>query len=94
MKIPTHPNSNIRLASLKKLEERESWHKLVVKIILWKQSTFGGDLVKSASKLTLSEWNKYRRGILKINTTQGRQKILSDLKDTLQKIRQNGGFVE
>lgn len=94
MKISPHSNPNIRLASLKKLKERETWHKLVVKIIIWKEASSADNLERSVSKLTQTEWNKYRQGIIKNNITQGKEKILSDLKSTMRKIKLNGGFKE
>jgi hypothetical protein len=73
---------------MEKLAERESWHKLVVKVLTWQ----GEQEIRSKNKLTLVEWTTYHERMVKTNVTGKSEKVLSDLKATQDKIRQNGGF--
>ncbi len=86
----------LKRISQQKLDERESWHKLVVKVIIWNEGSVLTNTRQNATvnKITLSEWSKYRRQIIKMNINQDREKVLSDLKYTLQKIKLNGGLEE
>lgn len=93
MKIPTKPHiNNTRLAYLEKFNEREAWHKLVVKIISWKEGLLEGGSVKITDKVTSKEWNTYTKHLIKTNTSYTKQKVLSNLKETEDLIKQNGGF--
>lgn len=95
MKIPIRTNhSNSRLANLDKLNERETWHKLVVKVILWKDGIIEGGTYKSRDKITLKEWDTYCKRMIKTNTTYGRQKVLSNLNEIKVIIKKHGGFEE
>lgn len=67
--------------------EREAWHKLVVKIIIWKDG-----VQKVSDKITPKEWSRYCQGILKANISVGKEKIKNSLKETQNIIRNNGGF--
>lgn len=86
----------LKRISQQKLDERESWHKLVVKVIIWNEGSVQTNIRQNTivNKITQSEWSKYRRQIIKMNINQDREKVLSDLKYTLQKIKMNGGFEE
>lgn len=95
MKIPTRPNNpNIRLASQEKLDERESWHKLVIKIISWKDGPVQESIVKAAYRITATEWDTYSRHITASNTSYSKEKVSSSLKETKEIIKKNGGFEE
>ena len=72
-------------------EESEIWHKLVVKIVIWKEGS-AQNLLNTTTKLALSEWKTYYERIIKININQNKEKVLSDLEYTLQKIKLHGGF--
>lgn len=93
MKIPTRHNSNNGLASQEKLEERESWHKLVVKVIIWNEGTDNKN-VTTPTRITRLEWARYCQQIIKTNLSYSKKRVLSDLELTLEKIKQNGGFEE
>jgi hypothetical protein len=84
-------------AAKQKLEDRESWHKLSVKIIVWNGINVDINAPQKGSgsypdKITRSEWNKYRAQIIKTNLTSSKQKVLEDLKFLMEKIKANGGF--
>lgn len=93
MNIPHKNKASQYSAGLaKKNDEREVWHKLVVKIISWKDGSFDGRAVRSATKITPKEWGIYSKRMIQINTTYGRQKVVSNLKETREMIRKHGGF--
>ncbi len=83
-------NPKNRLANQEKFEERESWHKLVVKVIIWKDKTRGD--VNGVGKISSKEWKTYCKQTLKNNANLGKQKILTGLKQTRQLIKENNGF--
>lgn len=93
MKIPTRSNHpNTRLAYQEKFNEREAWHKLVVKIICWKDGLLEGGTVKFTDKITLKEWNTYFKRMIKTNTTYHKERVLNNLKETREMIKKHGGF--
>lgn len=101
MKIPTRPNTDTKQTSQEKLDERESWHKLVVKVILWADDannslveTLDDEGSSPSNKLTHSEWNTYCKRMIKININQEKAKVLSDLNFTLEQIKSHSGFDE
>lgn len=89
--IPTR-HSNIKQASQEKFDEQQAWHKLVVKVIIWKEGSSETGLTETIEKITTSEWNKYSEKIIKISTTTSQDKVLADLKQTLKRIEENGGL--
>lgn len=91
MKTQIKSNPNIRLAYQEKFEERESWHKLVVKVIIWKDKT-RVDRNSRVDKITSKEWKMYCKKTIKNNTVLGKQKVLAGLKQTRQLIKENNGF--
>lgn len=84
-----HNNSKV---NQEKQEERETWLKLVVKIISWQDGLIAGGSVKVADKITPKEWETYFQRMIKTNTTYDKQKVLSKLQETQESIRRNGGF--
>lgn len=78
-----HHNNN--LAYQEKFQEREAWHKLVVKVICWKD----GHL---ANKITPKEWETYCERTVKTNVSHGKDKVLHSLKETKDIITNHGGF--
>ncbi|KKQ65664.1 MAG: hypothetical protein US86_C0009G0032 [Candidatus Daviesbacteria bacterium GW2011_GWA2_38_24] len=65
------PTARLREQSnQEKLEERELWYKLVVKIIRWKDQALCLGITRATDKITTEEWNTYHQGIVKINTTK------------------------
>lgn len=88
--IPKHRNIQIHSEAF---IEREIWHKLVVKIILWK-AEIRSDVLAYKDKITLSEWKFYSKKMKKINELGGKNKILATLKETKEKIEKNYGFAE
>lgn len=87
-KTPTRQSSQAE-----NLEKREFWHRIVFKVILWKEENPLKREGSVVDKLTPGEWKIYRRRILKANMAQGAEKIQTRLKKTLQQIRENDGFV-
>lgn len=83
-----------RAAYTKKQLERETWQKLVVKVIRWKNGLFEGGVVQITDKISHREWNTYYRGILRINTTSAKQTVVETLKQTREFITKHGGFQE
>jgi hypothetical protein len=80
-------------AQMENLEKREFWHKIVFKVILWKEENPLKRESSAIDKLTPSEWKIYRSRILKANMAGGVEKIQTRLKKTWQQIRENDGFV-
>lgn len=81
---PAHPSK----ASTEKQEEREFWHKIVVKVLKWKEST------ACPEKITLKEWNFYHKSTLKINESFPRAETLKKLNAVKDMILKNGGFAD
>jgi hypothetical protein len=89
MNIPSKPNqSKSDLPVIP--DEREIWHKLVIKVIRWKdEPVVGGNFT---AKITSKEWDTYAKSIVQINTTNEKQKFLADLQETKDLIQKHGGF--
>ncbi len=84
--MPLNSNHrNINLAHQQKSEEREAWHKLVVKIIRLKEGLI-------EDKLTPKEWKAYCEFMVKTNISYSKEKILHGLKETRELIKANFGF--
>lgn len=96
MKIPTKLNhinhTNRRPAYQEKFEAREAWHKLVVKVINWKDELLDGRIERLTDKISPKEWNIYCQHMIRTNVTYGRQKVLESLKETRKIIQEHGGF--
>ncbi len=75
-------------ASTAKQEEREFWHKIVVKVLKWKESS------KCEEKITSKEWSFYHKSSIKINVTIEKGVMLKRLKEIKEQIEKNGGFEE
>lgn len=74
-------------------EEKELWHRIVVKIIRWK-TVFkkGDDVVDYPEKITMKEWKTYCRRKIRINTSFDKVSMLNTLKEIQRAITTNGGF--
>lgn len=72
-----------------KIDERLAWHKLVVKIISWKDATL---YLKQIDKITRKEWSEYCKQKLIIGVNLGREKTMQSLDEIKQLIKKNGGF--
>ncbi len=95
MKIPIKSNnSHTRLVDQKKLDEREAWHKLVVKVIRWRDGLSEGGVLTTADKISAKEWGIYSRHTLKTNITYSRLRVLTNLREIREVIKQHGGFEE
>lgn len=92
MKVPVRSNYHTREAYQEKFEEREAWHKLVVKVIIWKDGLSETETRKLINKISLKEWRVYCQHMVKTNVTYGREKVLANLKETWQIIKKHGGF--
>jgi hypothetical protein len=93
--VPTKQNhSNTSAASLDKLQERETWYKLVVKIINWKDGFLGENVKRAHDKVTAKEWSLYSKGMTSSNTTYSKEKVSALLNETKAKIKEHGGFEE
>lgn len=86
-----HVYSRAGKASQQKFEERESWHKLAVKVMLWSAEAVN-TRGSCPGKVTRSEWRRYRQQIIKTKVTYSKKRVLVDLKHTFQKVKVNGGF--
>lgn len=75
-------------------DEREIWHKLVVKVIRWRDGLVASGSLSATDKITHKEWLTYSRKLVQTNLTNGKQKVLDTLKETKQKIIDNGGFAD
>lgn len=73
------------LKTQEKHKAREAWHKLVVKILGWKDGV-------RLEKITLKEWKTYYQGLVKISTLNGRKKTVEKLEAIKEIIKKNGGF--
>lgn len=92
MKIPVRTyHSNNRVLNQEKLEARESWHKLVVKIISWKDG-ISNKTFKLNDKISPKEWEIYCERKMEINLIQGKDKVLKMLEDTKKIIKIHRGF--
>ena len=86
MKVSTRSNNhNNNLAYQEKFQEREAWHKLVVKMICWQD----GHLV---DKITSKEWKTYCEHTVKTNVSHRKDRVLDSLKETKEIITDHGGF--
>ena len=84
--MPMNSNHrNISLASQQKFEERETWHKLVVKVICWKDGLL-------QDKITPGEWATYCQCMIKTNVSVGKQKVMENLKALQHIIKDHNGF--
>lgn len=93
MKIPTNIRAaNIKQAAQEKLEEREIWHKLVVKVIIWREGSSKDGKLREAEKITSKEWEIYCKRMISMSVTYGKEKAALILKETCQAIQKNGGF--
>lgn len=87
------PNpSATKLIYQEKVIEREIWHKLVVKVLCWKDGLLEGGSIKSSDKITVKEWKTYCQKIMETNIISGREKSLANLKITEQLIKNHNGF--
>lgn len=75
-----------------KLDEREAWHKIVVKILSWKNGLTDSGVVDLKDKITPSEWDTYYQGLIKINIIHGKEKTIKKLEEIKKTISKHGGF--
>jgi len=80
------------VAEQKKIQEREDWHKLVVKVIVWKEGTVGKGVVQLVNKITPKEWKLYRKKLTSANAANAKDKTHIRLKETWDRIKEHGGF--
>lgn len=93
MQIPSRPNhANIKAAYQKKAEERESWRRLVVKVILWQDGVSEAETSRILDKISLKEWKTYCQRTIKTNMTYGKDKVRAELKETWKIINKYSGF--
>lgn len=81
MRIPVNP---------KKQKQRETWHKIVVKVIKLRE---GRKVSDPSEKLTEKEWRAYCSGMLKNNLTLKKQAVKENLKNIEETIKGSGGFI-
>lgn len=84
------------LNSKKAVEEkaalRESWHKIVVKILCWKDGLTQQNTITTADKITASEWRGYCERMMQISLEAGKDKTAEKLKQVKELIQKHGGF--
>lgn len=78
--------------ALERAREQESWFKIVVKILSWKEGLLGSGVKISREKISRKEWKQYSERMIKNNLTHSKDRILRDLRETREKIAQFGGF--
>ena len=87
-----HHRSYANAHNSEQADEREMWHKLVVKVISWKDGLLDGGIIKITDKITTKEWNNYYKRIIKTNTSYSKDRVLNTLKETKELIQRHGGF--
>lgn len=92
MNKPTQ--SATKFAHQKKQEEREVWHKIVVKILRWKQNPEEGENLRPIGKITTKEWTTYSKSLIKMNATNSKEDTTKKLKIIKDLITCHGGFEE
>lgn len=75
-----------------KAEKREAWHKIVVKILCWKDGVNSSNSISSTDKITPKEWTEYCTELLKINAQTSKDKIEQKIQETKKLISEHGGF--
>jgi hypothetical protein len=92
LKVPKPNHRNLNQAYLEKQEERENWHKIVVKILSWKggKTNSGSSILKD--KISLKEWNTYYQGMIKISVVSGKENTVKKLEEIKKLIKSHGGF--
>jgi hypothetical protein len=90
--ITRQTSSNSKLINQEKLEEREAWHKIVVKILSWKNGLAEGGSIQITDKITSQEWDTYYQSTIKINTVNGKDKAIAKLKEIKESITKHNGF--
>lgn len=73
-------------------EEREAWYKLVVKIIIWKNTSLNQAVIDKTAQITQQEWDTYYQTSINTNTTYSKGKVLNDLEAARKAIKLNSGF--
>lgn len=89
-----HKVSNNRLTDeqIKRMDENESWFKIVVKVIRWKDGSNQNNNFSVAEKISQEEWKRYCKTKLEKNLSFDKKKITQELEDTRQKINAMHGF--
>jgi hypothetical protein len=91
--MPVRTSGPVKTAEQQeKLEAKENWYKLVVKIIVWKEGNAENRNIKQVSKITAKEWKAYCQGMAKTNLTYGKEKVDARLKETWIIINRHNGF--
>lgn len=89
----SNPNaSNSKKSADEKAELRESWHKIVVKILCWKDGINQQNIVSKTDKITASEWEGYCERMMQISLEAGKDKTTEKLQKTKELIQKHGGF--
>jgi hypothetical protein len=79
-------------ANQEKQDEREAWHKLVVKIISWKNRLPESVAVLTNDLISKKEWDKYCKGTVKINANVDKKVMMKRLEEIRARIESFGGF--
>jgi hypothetical protein len=79
-------------AYLEKQEERETWQKIVIKILSWKNGLTDLGMINMTNKISSKEWNTYYQGMIKISVTIGKDKTVQKLEEIKKSISKHGGF--
>lgn len=87
---PTPTNS--KKASDEKAELREAWHKIVVKVLCWKDGLSQQNVITLTDKITAEEWKMYTEKMLQISVEAGKDKTTEKLKKIKEMIQKHNGF--
>jgi hypothetical protein len=89
----SNPNSSASKKSAdEKAELRESWHKIVVKILCWKDGLTQQNVITLTDKITPSEWKDYCERMMQISLEAGKEKTTEKLNSLKELIQKHGGF--
>jgi len=91
--MPARSNGPIKTPQQQeKLDAKENWHKLVVKILIWKDGSSINNNAHEKGRITDGEWKTYSKTIISTNTTLSKEKVAARLKELRETIQKNGGF--
>lgn len=88
----SNSSANSKKPADEKAELRESWHKIVVKILCWKDGLTQQNSITSSDKITQNEWQGYCEKMMSISLEAGKDKTAEKLKSIKELIQKHGGF--
>lgn len=71
---------------------KEEMFQLVAKIISWKTKSQDSYSMQNKNKISVTEWQQYKKHLMDISKTDGADKVKEKLKDIYSAIQNNQGF--